>query len=815
MNNFTLTRWVWVCLAWLVCLVPAQAQRVAVNSGYTAAIFPNGTLWAWGNGGSGQLGTGYYGSQPTPTQASIATSWQSISAGTGFTLAIRTDGTLWAWGRNDSGQLGLGTTTTQGTPTQVGSTTTWASISAGSSHTLAIRTDGTLWAWGDNAGSQLGLGTSGATTNQLSPVQVGSDANWRSVSAGAGYTLAIRTDGTLWAWGGNNIGQLGLGTTTTQLSPVQVGTDANWRSVSAGRDHVLALRQDGTLWSWGSNDSGQLGNGTASNVVQVRPPLQVGTATTWRSVAAGNAHSLALRQDGTLYAWGDNRYGQLGNGTTTRQLTPTPAGGSATWQSIATGALASHSAGLRTDGTLYTWGRNANGELGAGFTQQLMPLQVGPPTTWQGLGAGSNSTFGLRPDGTLWTWGDNPNGQLGTDSNFEQPTPTQVGTATTWRQVSIGYWHMAAVRQDGTLWAWGDNQMGELGLGTTIFNLRTPVQVGTDTNWRSVSAGHFATFGIRTDGTLWAWGSNAYGRLGDGTTTNVLRRAPVQIGTATTWQSVSAGRYHTLALRQDGTLWAWGDNTSGQLGTGTASTTPQYSPVQVGTATDWQAVAAGVYYSLALRRDGTLWAWGDNTYGQLGTGTTTSLATPTQVGTATTWRRLAAGSYHAAALRQDGTLWTWGYNYYGQLGTGTTTNQLSPVQLGSATWQDVSAGLYHTVALQTNGTLWAWGNNTFGQTGQSNANPTPIYIPYPATTLAAAPTSTASTWTLAPNPAHGRVQLTGLPAAPLAMRLFDAQGRLVRTAASPTIGLEGLAPGLYLLRATTGPTTRTLRLVVE
>ncbi len=814
MKKITLLNWAWLYLAWLTCIAPARAQRVAVGSSHTVAIFPNGTLWTWGNGSGGQLGTGYYdGSQPAPAQVGTAT-WQSVSAGVGCCLAIRTDGTLWAWGLNYYGQLGLGNTSSQGTPTQVGTATTWASVSIGSTHTLALRQDGTLWAWGRGGSGQLGQGTSETTRDQLSPVQVGSDTNWRSVSAGVGYSVAIRTDGTLWAWGNNYGGQLGLTTATVQYTPVQIGTATNWRTVSAGGDHVLAVRQDGTLWSWGGNSEGQLGNGTVSTAQY--GPVQVGTATDWQAVAAGIYYSLALRRDGTLWAWGYNTDGQLGNGTTTRQLTPAPAGGSATWQSIVANAQANHSAGLRADGTLYTWGYNTNGQLGAGPNRQLTPLQIGPPTAWQGLGAGANSTAGLRSNGTLWTWGSNLNNLLGTGgSTYTQSTPTQLGTSTAWQQISVGYWHMAAVRRDGTLWAWGDNQTGELGLITEEITQRTPVQVGSDTNWRSVSAGQFATFAVRTDGTLWAWGRNDYGKLGDGSAVNTVRRTPVQVGTATNWQSVSSGNIHTLALRQDGTLWAWGSNSLGQLGTGSASSTPQLSPVQVGTATDWQAVAAGAYYSLALRRDGTLWAWGYNTSGQLGTGTTTNQAAPTQVGTATTWRRLAAGDYHAAALRQDGTLWTWGNNYYGQLATGTTTNQLSPQQVGTATWQDVAAGSLHTVALRSDGTLWAWGNNTFGQTGQSNANPTPIYIPYPGTALATANSATAGTWSIVPNPAHGRVQLTGLPAGPLAARLFDAQGRLVRTAASPTVGLEGLAPGLYLLRATTGPTTRTLRLVVE
>ncbi|AWM31809.1 T9SS type A sorting domain-containing protein [Hymenobacter nivis] len=240
-------------------------------------------------------------------------------------------------------------------------------------------------------------------------------------------------------------------------------------------------------------------------------------------------------------------------------------------------------------------------------------------------------------------------------------------------------------------------------------------------------------------------------------------------------------------------------------------------PVQVGTDANWRSASASANHSVAVRTDGTLWTWGSNSGGQLGTGTTTAQTTPVQVGTAATWLRVAAGAAdgRTVAIRTDGTFWAWGNNYYGQLGDGTTAAQLVPLQIGSGTnWLSTSAGSSFTAAIQADGSLWEWGYNDQGQLGQDNANLLPIYIPFGGTALATAAASAAAGWQLAPNPAHGQVQLPGLPAG-TAVRFFDAQGRLVRTAAGPAVALDGLTPGLYLLQAAAGGTTRTQRLVVE
>jgi len=237
-------------------------------------------------------------------------------------VAIRTDGTLWAWGNNSHGQLGDGTTTQRNAPVRIGSDSNWASVSAGWQHTLAVRTDGTLWAWGNNADDwRLGAVWDGDMTYTTTPIQVGTDSNWASVSAGGRHTVAVRTDGSLWTWGFNQFGQLGDGTTVGRFAPVRIGTDNNWASVSAGDSHTVAIRMDGSLWAWGGNGQGRLGDGTTTSRAS---PVRVMTLAGWvpASISAGSSFGTTVGRDGTIFAWGWNGQGGLGDGTTSNSSFP-------------------------------------------------------------------------------------------------------------------------------------------------------------------------------------------------------------------------------------------------------------------------------------------------------------------------------------------------------------------------------------------------------------------------------------------------------------------------------------------------------------
>ncbi|MCP4134920.1 MAG: hypothetical protein GY754_28355 [bacterium] len=340
-------------------------------------------------------------------------------------------------------------------------------------------------------------------------------------------------------------------------------------------------------------------------------------------VSAETKHMLLLKSDGTVLAWGYNYYGQLGNGTTTNSSTPIPVSG-------------------LTD---------------------VIAVQTG-----------SYHSLALKSDGTVWAWGYNY-GQLGTGSSSLEKTPVQITSLSNIIHIEAGNNHSFAIQSDGTVWAWGDNNYGELGDGTTSTQ-HFPVRVTAITDIKMIYASSSFSIAIKSDGTVWAWGYNYYGQLGDGTRTN--NSTPTQLTALSDITSVSVGQYHCIALKSDGTVWAWGYNSQGQLGTGITSSIE--GVVQASTLSDITAIAAGYRdHSLAIKSDGTVWAWGSNSQGQLGNNGSTTLPTPTVIPTLSGVTKISAGEYLSAAIKSDGTAWVWGYNYYGQLGDGTTTLKRAPI----------------------------------------------------------------------------------------------------------------------------------------
>ncbi len=350
--------------------------------------------------------------------------WTVASAGGAGTAAVAGDGTLWAWGGDARGQLGLGSLDEDPhpMPSQVTTDTAWAAVSAGEDHTLALRSDGTLWAWGGDAEGQLGIGET--TTTVSSPAQIGDGRDWEAVAAGRRFSLALKSDGTLWAWGANGNGQLGVGDGAQRTSPTRVGRDADWAAVAAGWNHAAGLKDGGGLWTWGFNGNGQLGVGdTRSRLV---PTRVIGDTTAWRTVSCGMAFTLAVSVGGELLSWGYNGNGQLGLGDTAQRLVPARAGTRTGWSAVAGGWY--HGLALKSDGTLWAFGWNGRGQLGLGDTDdRTSPTRVGDDAGWTAASAGADFSLGLTQDGTLLTWGDNALGQLGLGDTESRDTPVQIG----------------------------------------------------------------------------------------------------------------------------------------------------------------------------------------------------------------------------------------------------------------------------------------------------------------------------------------------------------------------------------------------------
>jgi alpha-tubulin suppressor-like RCC1 family protein len=343
---------------------------------------------------------------------------------------------------------------------------------------------------------------------------------------------------------------------------------------------------------------------------------------------------------------------------------------------------------------LWSWGFGDSGRFGNNSAaSQSSPVQtVSGGTSWRSVSAGNAHTASIKKNGELWTWGLGTNGRLGTDSVTSQSSPVQtVSGGTSWRTVSAGGGHTAAIKTNGELWLWGAGGLGLLGNNATT-NQSSPVQtISCGTNWRSVSAAGGHTTATKTNGELWLWGCGAGGRLGNNAFPN--QSSPVQtVSGGTNWKTASAGGEHTAAIKTDGTLWTWGFGTYGQLGNN--SSTARSSPVQtISGGNNWRSVSAGFRTVAAIKTDGSLWLWGAGVFGALGNNATTNRSSPVQtISCGTNWRSVSAFGSNIAAIKTDGSLWLWGYGSSGQLGDNTTISRSSPVQTvsGGANWRTVS-----------------------------------------------------------------------------------------------------------------------------
>jgi len=357
----------------------------------------------------------------------------------------------------------------------------------------------------------------------------------------------------LFSWGCNSLGTLGDNSSINKSSPVQtVSSGTNWKQVSGGDEHTAAIKTDGTLWLWGDGCAGRLGDNSAIN--KSSPVQTVSSGTNWKQVDAGCLHTAAIKTDGTLWLWGCNYLGILGDNSTINRSSPVQTVSSGNnWKQVDAGGT--HTAAIKTDGTLWLWGQGSFvGRLGDNSTiNKSSPVQtVSSGTNWKQVSAGSAHTAAIKTDGTLWLWGWEDEGRLGDNSTASRSSPVQtVSSGANWKQVSAGGNKTAAIKTDGTLWLWGHGVSGQLGNNSTA-SRSSPVQtVSSGANWKQVDSTCGHTAAIKTDGTLWSWGSACRGQLGNNSTPN--RSSPVQtVSSGTNWKQVIAGLSHTAAIREEG-----------------------------------------------------------------------------------------------------------------------------------------------------------------------------------------------------------------------------------------------------------------------
>ena len=833
---------------------------ISAGSYHSIAVNSNGDLYSWGWNGQGQLGNGTNTDSNVPLPVRAAGTPMAgkkivhVSTGGNFykgsSLALSSEGKVYSWGANDQGQLGNGTATNSNLPVEVKTEGTpmagkkIVQTAIGVTHSMALDSEGKVYSWGENVNGLLGTGDAIPT---LSPVLVRTGGTPMAgkkivqISAGGAHSMALDSEGNIYAWGWGGEGQLGNGENNNSNVPILVkkeGTGLEGKTIKkvmAGGMFSMVLTSDGSLYSWGKNNYGQIGDGTTNNYNLAVAVKTEGTPMAGKTVvdfSISNEHTVALMSDGQIYAWGRNESGQLGDGTNTASTLPvavrtvgTPFAGKKAVQVVAGGWEGAHSLALGTDGTVYSWGRNLNGQLGDQTTNDTTIVTFAkinfnssptPPLKAMAISGESsaevrwstpifNGTFTIsdyviqyRETGTeAWsevtTSGSNTSKQITGLTNekvyqfrvaaktnvgvgdyssivlampHKKPTITSVtpviGPTEGNQEVTINGTDFAlktnklnqvsacancsiALSMDGKVFSWGSNQDGKLGDGNSG-NVNVPVAVKTEgtpmkgKTISQISSGYVHNLALSMDGKIYAWGNNSDGQLGDGTINN--RNVPVAVKTTGTDMDgktivqVSAGDEHTIALDAEGNIYEWGT----VRGSYSRNTTPQLFNV-VGTVIANKIitkVVAGSHYSVAITSDGTVYAWGSNSNFGINSKIPVKLDFSGK-----NIESISLGNLHALAIASDGTVYAWGSNFYGQLGNGTNASSTVPVKVNTIgdlptnKALKVDAGYSHSLVVTTNGDVYAWGSNLCGQFGngmnvRSFSTPVPVKTESPS-----------------------------------------------------------------------------------
>ena len=652
-------------------------QEVKTGGTHACGIGSNGVGYCWGLSSNGQLGVNSTAQRLVPTYISqgaipAGSTLKQIALGDAHTCAVASNDLMYCWGSNSGGQVGNNSNTQRVIPTAVsqGSVPTGvvaSTIYAKGSHTCAIATNNLAYCWGSNASGQVG--NNSAAVARITPAAV-------------------------------SLGAMPAGTTI--------------KSLGLGSQHTCALASNNVTYCWGLNSSSRLGDGTTTNriVPVASTQAQIPNGTTTRQIDGGDAYTCVLGSDDQTYCLGNNGSGTFGNGTTNSSTTLVAASSvplGATEPIIDSGITAAtyHTCAVGSENSLYCWGYNINGQLGDGTTtQRTSPVAVvrgAIPATAKirQVSSRAHHTCALASDSKAYCWGNNTDGRLGDGSTTQRTSPVAVSQGAipaglTIRQISAGVSHSCAIASDNKAYCWGNNDSGQLGDGTTtqrsepVAVLQGAIPAGLTI--RQITAGSFVTCAIASDNKAYCWGNNERGQIGDNTTTQRSTAVAVLQGatpTGATIRQIAQGNLMTCAIASDDKPYCWGANGNGQLGDGT--TTDRLVPTAVAlnalpSGTLVRQVSTGIGSSCIVSTTNQAYCWGSNSSGAVGDGTTANRSTPTAIAqgavpSGVTMRQISTGNEYSCAIASNSQVYCWGLNMSGMLGDGTTTNRTSPVAI--------------------------------------------------------------------------------------------------------------------------------------
>lgn len=648
--------------------------QVSVGQYHSLGIATNGTTYAWGYNNNGQLGnnTSSFGTNvSTPVAVCGGLSFCLVSAGLSHSLGITTSGIAYAWGSSSSGALGNNTefSANKSTPVAVCGGLTFSKISAGNSFSVGLTTNGIAYAWGNNISGQLGDNT---ISNKSTPVAVCGGLTFSEISAKNDFVLALTNSGLAYGWGNNLFGTLGNNSSSNALTPVAVCGGYTFREISAGYNHSLAITNTNVAYAWGSNLYGMLGNNTTTSY---STPIAVCGGITFTSIDAGNGFSVGISSIGYSYSWGLNDAGQLGINQSNIFYSPKRSISNFTLNNVFSAGNTSF--GL-SGNTLYGWGIGSFGRIGNNSeTNQCTPVAVCGALTFTKVSGLGSFALGLTSSGIAYGWGINTFGGIGNNTSLDFSTPVAVCGGFTFCDITaVGDSGLAILSSTGVAYAWGDNQFGQLG-NNAILERSTPVAVCGGLSYSKVSGGYYFAAALTRTGLAYAWGDNTYGQLGNNT--SIGRSTPVAVCGGLTFSDIVCGFNHVLARTTSGVLYGWGDNTNGQLGNN-LSFEQRSTPIAVCGGLTFTQIRAIENSSYGLTSTGVAYAWGSNSSGQLGLGDVNNRSTPTAIPTGSiTFCKIIAGRLYAMGLTSTGVCYGWGDNTSGQLGFSSQLSVLTPI----------------------------------------------------------------------------------------------------------------------------------------
>lgn len=683
-------------------------------------------------------------------------------------------------------------------------------LTSGNNHSCTVDSENTAWCWGDNFAGQSGeLGP----LMFPKPTAIAGVSGWRMIAAGEQHTCGVSLDEALICWGGSS-GMRIIADAPPRSRPTQ--ETIRWRSIAVGGDDGCGVQSDGALWCWYL--------GVTNDETPARAGLsRVGAASDWLDAAVNNDHGCARKLDRTMHCWGANSVGQLGVGTTDNSLGPIPVDGGRRYGSVSVGPSyvaegtehhqqQSHSCAIDDAGSLWCWGSNRYGQLGNAQTRDgTVPQAVLAPAPWTDVAVGATHTCGVQSDGSLWCWGNNEFGQLGLVERIDQPKPARIGEDTDWRRVVAGAAHTCGLKSNGSIWCVGRNEYGQLGEQASAVPAE-PVQV-LDTVV-DFAVGDASACAVRADRSTWCWGGIALPDSVDPSRAYAPHQRPVKIETMpvhdklfpnvpsselcallpgnrfkcgvwadlaqaetlslplaarkvefgnamscvwavagtlhcsfdylgspadaastitpimpdTSWSATSMGTYFMCAVTTSRELWCFGQDSGGVLAASGISIPEQIrQPVRLFPDQNWTEVASGDVHACAIDESGALYCWGQGENGQLGIDSDTNYDDlPLPVAEEGPWAIVRAGREVTCGIKSDGSLWCWGQHSVSKVHPIVRWASLQPVRRplrvgGSNGWVDIGFGAGFGCGLKTDATLHCWGLNDVGQLGDGSA----------------------------------------------------------------------------------------------